>query len=308
MSETIQSEQCVVCDKFCGQAFLFRARDYLYGIPGEWDIVQCLGCGVVRINPILSSEELTKLYPKNYYAFSDEGDRLKHLFKRFFTPSLIVTEVKFKVPGRVLDYGCGNGKHMIHLRNAGWTCIGVEPNKDAVDYGRGKYGLDILHGSSFALNKIPSDSIDYIRANHSLEHDPDINNTLSEFSRLLRVNGRLLVGIPNIGGVNYKLFKKYWWYMCAPVHVFHFTTENFGMLANRFGFEIEAIRYKGNFTGSLLSLIIFINKNNAQVSIGKSEYLKLIPVIIIFQIFAGIQNFFRMGDAVEIVLKKKMET
>lgn len=299
---------CYICGVQAKPKFLFNTKDYLYGIKGRWDLVQCEACSVMRIDPILSVQELTDLYPRNYYAYSGKSEKLKNLFKHIFTPTLIVKEVKFPKPGRVLDYGCGNGKHLSQLKKKGWSCIGIEPSETAVQFGIDVYGIDILCGTSASLKQIPDTSIDYIRANHSLEHDPEIQNTLAEFSRILRQDGKVLVGIPNAGGMNFKIFNKYWWYLCAPVHVFHFNPSNFADLAGKHSFQIEELRYKGNFTGLLLSLIIYINRHKSKIDINRNFYLKNIPLIIVFQLLSVFQNIFRSGDAIEIVLSKKQRT
>ena len=215
---------CPVCDDTRRET-IFRTRDRHFKIPGEWTVARCTGCGLVQIDPMLGTEELMPLYPDDFYAFQDlaPAERgLKAKLRRRLFPSLYVGDPPIAKPGRVLDSGCGTGWGLLQFRERGWECIGVEPSGAAARFGREHYHLDIKAGTVNS-EKFPDGHFNYIRANHSLEHDPDAGATIGEFRRILQKDGKLLIGVPNIDSLPARVFGRYWWYLGTPVHTYNFT-------------------------------------------------------------------------------------
>lgn len=42
------------------------------GFPASYRVVRCTDCSLVFLNPMFSDEELTALYPTDYYAYRDK--------------------------------------------------------------------------------------------------------------------------------------------------------------------------------------------------------------------------------------------
>ena len=301
----IDKHECPVCGSNERIVFL-TTIDRHYNIEGTWDIGKCKTCGLVQLTPMLSALDLIKLYPEdNYYAYDINKHKqfFKRLIKKLFLSTLIVRDPKFDIAGKVLDYGCGTGWSLLEFKNNGWDCKGIEPSKIASKIGREQLGLNIIEGTIHTID-LANEKFSYIRANHSLEHDPDINETISKFNEHLEVNGKLLIGVPNINSLPYRLFGKYWWYLGAPVHTYNFTTDLLVKLLNKHGFKIESIRYCGNYAGILGSIQMYFNRNKKSQDPLKGFLMNFPPFIIIAQLFAGIINILGKGDAIEIVATK----
>lgn len=296
--------KCPVCGD-TRREIVYIARDRHYKIPGEWNVARCGSCGLVQLTPMPSADDLMKLYPEDFYAFQDMGKKQQGLvgqIKRLLFKTLHVSDPKFDRPGRVLDSGCGTGWSLIAFKDRGWECVGVEPSNAAAAFGRQTYGLDIrggtVHGECF-----PDAHFNYIRSNHSLEHDPICGDTISEFRRIIREDGKLLIGVPNIDSWPARWFGEYWWYLGAPVHTYNFTLRHLSVLLKKHGFEIISVRYCGNFGGVLGSMQIYRNRNDASMvstdgSLINSNILKLLG-----QVISAILNLFHKGDAIEIVAR-----
>jgi len=56
---------CPLCGSDQFEA-LFRARDLLYGVPGEFQIVRCKPCAHTYLNPRPTRDAIGDLYPNNY--------------------------------------------------------------------------------------------------------------------------------------------------------------------------------------------------------------------------------------------------
>ena len=297
---------CPVCGS-TQRDIIFNTIDRHYNIEGIWDIGKCSNCGLVQLAPMLKASELIKLYPEdNYYAYdtNKHKQRIKRIVKEFFLHTLIVKDPVFKAPGSILDYGCGTGWSLLSFKNKGWKCSGIEPSKIASKIGREELGLDVFEGTFHTL-KLPELKFDYIRANHSLEHDPDIDATIGEFYRHLNNDGKILIGVPNIDSIPFKLFGKYWWYLGAPVHTYNFTPTLLTKLLTKHNFEIISVRYCGNYAGILGSIQMYFNRNKDVQNPLKGFFMNFPPLIIISQWLANCFNIFKLGDAMEIVAQKK---
>lgn len=59
--------------------------------------------------------------------------------------------------GNLLDVGCGTGKHLIHMRNKGFSITGVDPSKNMIKYAKKELGndinLQISDAKSFSFSK-----------------------------------------------------------------------------------------------------------------------------------------------------------
>jgi SAM-dependent methyltransferase len=296
---------CAVCGSN-NLKLLYVTRDFHYGISGSWKISKCTLCELVQLNPMLSSKDLINLYPPNFYAYdiNRHANSFKFLLKKVFFGTLIVKDPLFDEPGKILDYGCGVGWALNAFKIKGWTCFGYEPNEKAANSGSKNFNLKIFTGSSYkVLSKFKTNSIDYIRANHSLEHDPDVNLTLKQFKRLIKKRGKLLIGVPNYSGLTARIFGKYWWYIGAPVHTYNFSKDNLIHILNKHNFEIESIRYAGNYTGVCGSLQIYFNRKNHRKLSNEGFIINNPFLMLTGQMLAMITNFFKCGDAIEIVAK-----
>jgi SAM-dependent methyltransferase len=101
-------------------------------------------------------------------------------------------------PGeRVLDLGCGAGRFVAALRDAGAQAMGVELAEAALDRARSNVpGADLRlvePGGSLPLEHA---SVDLVWCSEVLEHVADTAHTLLEARRVLRPGGRLLVTVP----------------------------------------------------------------------------------------------------------------
>ena len=112
--------------------------------------------------------------------------------------ALLLAETR---PGeRVLDLGCGAGRFVAALRDAGAEPVGVELAEAALERARAN-----VPGADFRLltddGSLPLDhaSVDLVWCSEVLEHVADTAHLLLEVRRVLRPGGRLLVTVPYHG-------------------------------------------------------------------------------------------------------------
>lgn len=295
-------ERCPVCSETQFNQFC-RTRDRHYGIKGEFNLVRCTRCELRFLQPMLTDEELSALYPQDYYAYQTQKtpSQLARFLKSALGVSNSTKDPDFTRPGKVLDVGCGTGWFLAEMRKAGWVIQGVEMSTEAARVGSAN-GVPIVAGSLLDAN-LESAQFDYVRSNHSFEHMSEPLKQLSEMRRLLKEDGKLFIGVPNADSLQARMFGRYWWYLGVPVHTFTYSPNNLKMLLQRAGFKIEKITYNGDYSGVLGSLQIWANRNNGRRS-HEGWLFNNVLLKVVCGLLAKVTNGLKIGDAIEVICTK----
>jgi ubiquinone/menaquinone biosynthesis C-methylase UbiE len=112
--------------------------------------------------------------------------------------ALLLGEVR---PGeRVLDLGCGAGRFVAALREAGAEPVGIELAEAALERARvNAPGADLRRVADDGSLPLEHASVDLVWCSEVLEHVPDTVALLTEARRVLEPGGRLLVTVPDHG-------------------------------------------------------------------------------------------------------------
>jgi ubiquinone/menaquinone biosynthesis C-methylase UbiE len=103
---------------------------------------------------------------------------------------------------RVLDLGCGAGRFVAALRDAGAEPVGVELAEAALERAqRTAPGTDLRLVESDGSLPLDHASVELVWCSEVLEHVADTAHLLLEVRRVLRPGGRLLVTVPFHGRV-----------------------------------------------------------------------------------------------------------
>jgi SAM-dependent methyltransferase len=270
-----------------------------------FSIVQCNSCGLLYLNPRPSQSEIHAYYPSDYYPLEEPRPRrrIDGFFKRLSNvqkkmireefygyPSpprswghrlirrmLLFPEhlhlklvgrapLPYRGEGRILDVGCGPGKLLKTFREQGWDTYGVDFSPVAVDYARRQHNLNVALGELSSAG-YKDNFFDVVMFNHCLEHIFHPVETLREVHRILKPGGLLMICIPNAGGVEARLFGKWWIQWDVPRHLYHFTKTTMGHLLQQTGFRVEKIEDgvgKSFFLGSVDVIYKYVFKWNAK--------------------------------------------
>ena len=160
--------ESVPCD-FCGNnesAKLFSGPDRLLYLPGEFTVVRCSQCGLIRQNPRPTSQTIGFYYPANYepytIAIDDEPSTWHRWDRRYGMSKRLRAIERYKRGGRLLDVGCASGNFLHEMDRTGrWQVEGVEPNLEVADYARQRFGLKV-YASRLTELDLPSASFDVI--------------------------------------------------------------------------------------------------------------------------------------------------
>lgn len=250
---------CMLCGH-PGAALLWETGDAHYGNVGLFRVLRCGHCGLGFMDPMPSAAELDAFYPKTYFAhqpFAPPG-RWRRLLNKWLFSDVSTQDPTFARPGALLDVGCGSGAFLQEMRAAGWSVQGVENNPSAAAFARTQ-GLDVFHGTLPEANFAEA-SFDYIRLNHCLEHLLEPGLILDKIRSLLKPEGKLFIGVPNLESTTAKWWGPSWWYLTLPVHPYHYSNRTLPALLARHGFAVERLAYNSNYGGVLGSLQIHLKR------------------------------------------------
>jgi 2-polyprenyl-3-methyl-5-hydroxy-6-metoxy-1,4-benzoquinol methylase len=271
------------CD-LCGASeaeMLLVNRDRLHGIPGEFPVIRCLSCGLVRLSPRPDRESLPFYYPsEEYYAYQPPGEservrrgRLRvaraglraaglsrlgydvdtpptwaraavRAFPNYLTVRAAYGDPGFphSLPGgSALDVGCGAGGFLNHLRRLGWSVTGVDVSAPALETARSTLGLDVHLGELQDVPLRPA-SFDFIHMRHVIEHVSSPLATLRRAAELLRSGGLIYIETPNIDSFGFRHCGRLWFPLETPRHLWLFSQSTMRRALAESGLVVRQMR------------------------------------------------------------------
>lgn len=143
-----------------------------------------------------------------------------------------------RIPGKILDLGCGPGQWAAHLASRGKTVLGVDPTGEFVRHAREKYpNLDVHEGGTAWLGR-SGEQFEGILAWYSLIHVVpwERERELRRIASALRPEGSLLMGFFD-GDVSvafdHAVTTAYWW-----------PREELATLMRTVGLRVEEIHHR----------------------------------------------------------------
>ena len=144
-------------------------------------------------------------------------------------------------PGALfIDVGCGYGELLNFLKHLGWNVLGVEPNARAADISESK-GMRVIR-SSLENARLPPESAVYISMSHVIEHFSDPALAIRLCWEALKPGGKLIITTPNIASYGYTVFKKYWYALDVPRHLYLFSPSTIRSLLRNYAFRKITIK------------------------------------------------------------------
>ena len=231
-------ESCMLCGNPEAKLIL-TSRDRLFGIaPGTYSLVECKGCGLVRLSPRPTPEQVAAFYASNYWF---AGGALEELYRRM----VLLDHVRFAVraardcaaPGKILDVGCSGGLFLRMMKERGFDCLGLDFSPEAARVAREKNGIRVLTGE-LTTAPIEPESCALITMYHVVEHLLDPAAYLRAASRLLHPNGRLIVQVPDRDCWEAAMLGENWTGLDVPRHIHVFRSSDLRRLLKFCGFAV----------------------------------------------------------------------
>jgi SAM-dependent methyltransferase len=239
----LETLRCYACDSDRHSHFIDAEED-LTGKPGRFTFVRCDACGLVYQNPRLDLEAIKHYYDDEYIAHRKKTNwgPLAPLYEWAMSKhdrdkeALVRRFVSLDRRTRVLDVGCAVGSFLMRIgREHGCALTGVDfkdcshmPGFDAIDF----------HLGLFYEQDLPDRGFDLITMWHFLEHDYDPLRSLAFARDKLADEGRLIIEVPRLDSVSFRLFGDRWPGLQAPQHTVLYDREQLLRFVARAGLEL----------------------------------------------------------------------
>lgn len=212
----------------------------------KFNVVRCSRCGLTFLLPRPKSKYISGFYKSENYWGDDVNAKsrkfdIEHERERIFSPVYKLIDQR---KGRILDIGSGTGLFLTKFKEDEWAIDGVEFSKDAATYAKKAYGITTKIGDFLALSSMfKQNSFDYAVINNVLEHLYKPYETLRAIHGVLKTSGKLIIVVPNIDSLGFKLFKKNWYPLQPPIHLYYFDQKTLRKMLSESGFRINTVSY-----------------------------------------------------------------
>ncbi len=200
-----------------------KTKDFL--VSGEsFDLVYDKELDLLKTVPQPKLEELGRYYEsEDYISHTDEKKGLLssvyQLVKKWSLRNktkLIFTQNSGV--GSLLDVGAGTGDFLKVAKESAWKVQGMEPNTKARSLALEK-GI-VLKNS---LDEFKGEQFDVVTLWHVLEHIPNLDETISILTDLVKPGGSLIIAVPNYKSFDATYYGNFWAAYDVPRHLWHFS-------------------------------------------------------------------------------------
>ncbi|HNA80924.1 MAG TPA: class I SAM-dependent methyltransferase [Thiobacillaceae bacterium] len=241
--EQFETPVCPLCGGREVEPFI-EAEDDLGGRPGRFRFQRCRACGLAYQSPRLAFKYIGRYYDEEYIAHRKKTDW------GLFTPlydwamgkhdmdklALVRRYCRLDVDRRVLDIGCGAGTFLARVaRETGSQVHGV----DFKDLSGLPWMANVaFHHGTLAQQDFGTTRFDLITMWHFLEHDYTPLDTLVRARSLLAPGGRLVIEVPRLDSLSFRLFQERWPGLQAPQHTLLFDSRTFPAMMEKAGLKV----------------------------------------------------------------------
>jgi 2-polyprenyl-3-methyl-5-hydroxy-6-metoxy-1,4-benzoquinol methylase len=214
-------------------------RRRLLGHKSGYELFHCLGCGTVSTMLPLDSAVQTEIYRHHYEEAPFEAPQVTAAS----LDRLVASFEPFRITGRWLDVGYGEGGLLTAADHRGWNCHGTEVAVRALEYGtsRGWVVGEAADGDP----RFPQHGFDVVTMIEFLEHVSKPEEFLKAALRWLRPGGILYLTTPNAQSLNHRLLGLGWSIFCPPDHLTIWTARGLRAALSGAGFKCRRIRTDG---------------------------------------------------------------
>lgn len=271
--------ESISCSLGCRQndEIILNGGDLLHNLPGEFTVVKCKTCGLMRTTPRPIPEAIGLYYPDDYGPYiGTHVDRTKpqktsgiiNLLKpvvrsliKFNTNALPVL-----VPGRMLELGCASGSFMHQMARQGWQVQGIEFSEKAAQ-AASHLGYHVFTGP-LETAPTPEEPFDLIVGWMVLEHLHDPIGCLKKLRKWAKPGAWLVLSVPNAGSLEFAIFKDKWYALQLPTHLHHFTPQTLRRVLQAGGWKMEKVLHQ-RVLSNLIASIGYLLRDRGLIKLGQ---------------------------------------
>lgn len=147
-------------------------------------------------------------------------------------------------PGRIFDFGCGDGDFLAAMHSHGWECFGSELEGPAYDRCAVRFPGRIVCGADgFAASSLTDNFFDAVSIWQVFEHLPDPRSLLGLVRRRMKPGGLFAIGVPDPTSWQAVLGGRHWLHLDPPRHLHLCSPAALESLLNESGFQVLGTRH-----------------------------------------------------------------
>jgi len=307
------NEKCFICEN--KMIVHLKGRDLFMWVTEKYfDIIKCEKCGLEKISPTPTNNEIKNFYPPNYYSFNIREDKgiltrikeftLKNAYSEkkggIFLSKILNFLIYFGLPLQkeknvnFLDIGCGDGSDVELMSKYGWNSYGF-------DIGEKVNIKNIFFDYNIANVDFGKIKFDFIRIWHTMEHIQDPERFLEKIKEILNEGGEMNFCFPNTRSFGAVFFGKFWFGRDVPRHLYNYNLKNFRTLLCGKGLEIKKVKYCSinSLAGSLGFLASSLFKR-------KIDFFNNALVVLFFYPLEIMLYFLKISDVIScsVIIRK----
>lgn len=266
----------------------------------KFNLVRCRNCGLVYINPRPNQDEIGKFYNIDYYT---TGNRFKTFIEKHLTHYSNLGKkkliAKYKQAGKLLDIGCGTGEFLSSFISGKWNLCGIEPNSKGFNLSCKKVKGKIIN-NKLSNCKFSNDYFDVITMWQVFEHIHDPNKELQEINRILKDDGILVMGVPNVKSLGFKMAREHWFHLDSPRHLYHYDSTTINKILSKNGFKV----FKMAFPFLEYPLDLYHSLLN---SLGKNKFIRaplILPLLVLSFLLKPMGSLLKVSETMIVFCRK----
>lgn len=246
-----------------GAEFVLVGHDRLHGLPGNFRVVKCSLCSLMRTDPRPTAEAMSLYYPDDYgphlgTRIVEEGVDRRPAWRRHASRvaqalmNANTDRIPAIPPGRLLEIGCASGSYLHKMSRAEWSVEGIELSALAAE--RARLAGHKVHVGTVESAPDPAQRLDVVVGWMVLEHPHDPVLALRRIHDWTKPGGWLVASVPNADCWEFRVFRSAWYALHLPNHLWHPTRETLRMVLERGGWQLQRVffhRDERNVLGSL---------------------------------------------------------
>jgi 2-polyprenyl-3-methyl-5-hydroxy-6-metoxy-1,4-benzoquinol methylase len=247
MAIETESVECNLCGSTRSRVIATGADREYHTSKDEFSFARCADCNLVYLNPRPVAAELPRIYPATYHSYildrasGSRGSFITRMRQRAaarrFRP--VMKHLRGLETIDLLDVGCGNGWMLQLFKSLDPDRVrtfGVEISEPVCDTAR-KLGHTVYCGRFEDVNL--DRTFEVVNLTHVIEHVSDPRLVVRKAFNALKPGGLLVLETPNVGAVEWPLFKDgAWGAYHIPRHWYLFDRATIRQLGEAEGFAM----------------------------------------------------------------------
>ncbi|MFM5907000.1 MAG: class I SAM-dependent methyltransferase [Novosphingobium sp.] len=237
-------------------------HDLLHDLPGDYPIVACRTCGLLRTDPRPTPDTVGFYYPADYGPYVGTTVTASSAAAASGLKGAVIAAGKWLFnsraqaiprmsPGRLLEIGCASGSYLHAMAAQGWQVEGIEFSPESAETAR-KLGHHVDTGAVETIEKAPG-QYDLIAGWMVLEHLHQPLAVLKKLRLWVKPSGNLVVSVPNAGGFQRRLFGPNWHDLHLPNHLYHYDPQSIRNLMAAAGWRVTRIHHHRTLSNAIAS-------------------------------------------------------